>query len=127
MPEFPTTTYDYMMGKAVEHWRTATGNFKVPYHPNVTMGWDASPRCDTTKPFVKGEYPFFSILTGNTPQKFKQSLQQAKKFVDSTNVKHKIITINSWNEWTEGSYLEPDTQNKMGYLDAIKDVFGKNK
>ena len=127
MPQFPTTTYDYMMGKAVEHWRTATGNFKVPYHPNVTMGWDASPRCDTTKPFVKGEYPFFSILTGNTPQKFKQSLQQAKNFVDSTNVKHKIITINSWNEWTEGSYLEPDTQNKMGYLDAIKDVFGKNK
>lgn len=127
MPKFPTTTYDYMMGKAVEHWRTATGNFEVPYHPNVTMGWDASPRCDTTKPFVKGEYPFFSILTGNTPQKFKQSLQQAKKFVDSTNVKHKIITINSWNEWTEGSYLEPDTQKKMGYLDAIKAVFGKNK
>jgi hypothetical protein len=24
----------------------------------------------------------------------------------------------------EGSYLEPDTQNGMGYLEAVRDVFG---
>lgn len=127
MPDFPVTTYDYMVKKAVEYWSVASKQFKVPYHPNVTMGWDASPRCDTSKLFVKGEYPFFSILTGNTPSKFKQSLQSAKDFVDSTNSAHKIITINSWNEWTEGSYLEPDTINKMKYLEAIKGVFGEKK
>ena len=127
MPEFPTTKYEYMMNKATEYWRTASTNFKVPYHPNVTMGWDASPRCDTAKPFVKGEYPFFSILTGNTPAKFKQSLQSAKDFIDASKAIHKIITINSWNEWTEGSYLEPDTINKMKYLEAIKTVFKIDK
>jgi hypothetical protein len=37
----------------------------------------------------------------------------------------RIITINSWNEWGEGSYLEPDMINGMGYLDAIKAVFKK--
>jgi hypothetical protein len=35
----------------------------------------------------------------------------------------RILNINCWNEWTEGSYLEPDTVNGMSYLEAIKDVF----
>ena len=34
-----------------------------------------------------------------------------------------LITINSWNEWTETSYLEPDTLNGYGYLEAVKKVF----
>jgi hypothetical protein len=37
---------------------------------------------------------------------------------------HRILNINSWNEWTEGSYLEPDTVNGMAYLEAVRDVFG---
>ena len=34
----------------------------------------------------------------------------------------RILNINCWNEWTEGSYLEPDTVNGYGYLEAIRDV-----
>ena len=36
----------------------------------------------------------------------------------------RIMNINCWNEWTEGSYLEPDTINGMKYLEAVRDVFG---
>jgi hypothetical protein len=36
----------------------------------------------------------------------------------------RILTINAWNEWTEGSYLEPDTEHGFAYLEAIKQVFG---
>jgi len=32
-------------------------------------------------------------------------------------------TLNSWNEWTEGSYLEPDTVDGAKYLEAIRTVF----
>ena len=32
-------------------------------------------------------------------------------------------TINSWTEWTEMSYLEPDDVYGYGYLEAIKEVF----
>ena len=37
----------------------------------------------------------------------------------------KLITINSWNEWTEGGYLEPDEQFGYGFLNAVARVFGK--
>ncbi|WP_300285443.1 glycoside hydrolase family 99-like domain-containing protein, partial [uncultured Alistipes sp.] len=35
----------------------------------------------------------------------------------------RILNINSWNEWTEGSYIEPDTVNGTGYLEAVRAVF----
>ena len=39
----------------------------------------------------------------------------------------RILNINCWNEWTEGSYLEPDTVHGMKYLEAVRDVFGQSK
>ena len=36
------------------------------------------------------------------------------------------MTINSWNEWPEGSYVEPDKKHGTAYLDQIRRVFGKS-
>jgi len=38
-------------------------------------------------------------------------------------MKAPFITVNSWNEWTETSYLQPDDLYGYGYLEAIKEVF----
>jgi hypothetical protein len=35
-----------------------------------------------------------------------------------------VLPMNSWNAWTEGSYIEPNTKNRMRYLEAIRGVFG---
>ena len=36
-----------------------------------------------------------------------------------------MIFINAWNEWAEGTYLEPDTDHEYGYLKAIKHAIEK--
>ena len=87
------------------------------YFPHVSVGWDNNPRFYEYKD---------NVMTGNTPEEFERALLEAKLFLDSHN-KTPLITINSWNEWTETSYLEPDTLYGYGYLQAIKNVFVEKK
>ena len=61
-------------------------------------------------------------MGNNTPEKFKKALEMTKAKLDLRKG-NKIFNINCWNEWTEGSYLEPDTVNGMAYLEGIRDVF----
>lgn len=50
----------------------------------------------------------------------------AKAYADKYN-NVPLITINSWNEWTKMSYLEPDDLYGYGYLEAVRDVFLKEE
>ena len=124
MPEFPATDYRYMAQAAEEHWYRTGRESRLPFFPNVTMGWDSSPRTCQSDIFSNAGYPFTPILVNNTPEAFRESLIAVRKFMDSQTGGKKICNINAWNEWTEGSYLEPDMVNGMGYLEAIKEVFG---
>ncbi|MDO4846663.1 MAG: glycoside hydrolase family 99-like domain-containing protein [Clostridiaceae bacterium] len=57
-----------------------------------------------------------------TPENFRKGLEAAKEYSDSFN-SIPLITINSWNKWTEMSYLEPDDVYGYGNLEAVRDVF----
>jgi hypothetical protein len=121
---FPTCDYAAIFEAAKHNWQALSAQFKVPYFPNVTMGWDPSPRTDQGGPFGNFGYPYTPSLINNTPAAFKSALQAAKDFLVQRDPSQRMLSINAWNEWTEGSYLEPDTVHGMGYLEAIKDVFG---
>ena len=58
----------------------------------------------------------------NTPDSFAAFLQRAKEYADSHPKQPRLITVNAWNEWVEGSYLEPDMKWGYGYLEAVREV-----
>lgn len=123
LPNFPSTPYMYALEKMKEYSSHVEIEMGLPYFPNVTMGWDASPRTCQSDIFVNRSYPFMPTLSANTPEAFEKALRTAKTYLDEHDSAQRVLTLNAWNEWTEGSYLEPDMQTGMAYLQAIKKVF----
>jgi hypothetical protein len=102
--------------KAIANWEIWDTTFSIPYCPHVSIGWDPNPRFPIRKQ---------DLIVNNRPEYFQTFLQKAKEYIDKHPDQLKLITINAWNEWAEGSYLEPDTIHKMSYLEAVKEVFGR--
>lgn len=121
---FPSAEYSAALSSVPAYWEKAAGLYGVPYHVDISMGWDPSPRACQSDKYERGSYPFSPVLANNSPELFRRALAQAKAHLDSHPGQPRIVTINAWNEWTEGSYLEPDSIHGMGYLDAIRSVFG---
>ena len=105
--------YSEILPDVRREWDRIDRDYSVPYFPHVSIGWDNNPRYNGLT------YP---IMRGNTPEAFKQGLIMAKEYSDTHN-EVPLVTINSWNEWTEMSYLEPDDVYGYGYLEAVRDVF----
>ncbi|MEI7730672.1 MAG: glycoside hydrolase family 99-like domain-containing protein [Verrucomicrobiota bacterium] len=117
------TDYEFVRDAYFKYWDKAENLFQVPYYPNVTMGWDSSPRANQDDEFGNFIYPFMNTISGNTPERFREALVRTKQRLLAQPNGPRILNINCWNEWTEGSYLEPDRVNGMKYLEAIKEVF----
>lgn len=101
---------------AVAAWEKWADEFSVPFFPHVSIGWDTNPRFKELKP---------DVITGGTPETFRGFLSRAMKHVATRNLSPRLITVNSWNEWSESSYLEPDTEWGMQYLEAVRDALAR--
>lgn len=77
--------------------------------PGAFIDWDNTPRKNK-----RG-----IVIEGATPEKFQKyfskQIQRAK-----TDYKKDMIFLFSWNEWSEGGYLEPDEKVQYGYLNAMR-------
>lgn len=122
---YPETPYQYVEDKYFQYAEEVLTKTNIPYYPNVTMGWDASPRCAKDAELKDYGYPCMARISENTPEAFKGALMRTKDLLAKNQKTNKICNINCWNEWTEGSYLEPDTIHGFAYLEAIKEVFGQ--
>jgi hypothetical protein len=108
----PKGPYRDWAEKSVALWRKWTQDFSLPCYPHVSVGWDTNPR------FQKPH----SLITDNTPELFGEYVRRAMSFVDTHALSPRLITLNAWNEWSESSYLEPDTATGMRYLEALRDA-----
>lgn len=87
------------------------------YFPNLTCGWDTNSR-----------YPANDVqamVHNANPQDFERFARRVKAWTEKNLPADmpRLITVNSWNEWTEGSYLEPDDRFGYGYLNALWRAF----
>ena len=98
--------------KAISEWEQHAEEFPM-FFPHVSVGWDNTHR-----------YPSqTAIVSGACPEHFARFLQKARDYLDAHPTQPPLVTINSWNEWTEGSYLLPDKRWGYQYLETIRDVF----
>ncbi len=78
----------------------------------VMLGWDNTARRQNLSTIFNN----FSI------NKFSQLVSQRLHSIardDKLNEKEKILFINAWNEWAEGTHLEPDRKYGFSYLNAV--------
>lgn len=111
---------DYLeiMEDVQKEWRILNNEFEIPYYPHISVGWDNNPRFEMFRP---------GVVKNNTPENFEKALRVAKEYADAHPGQVPLITINSWNEWTETSYLMPCTLYGYGYLKAVRNVFGNGE
>lgn len=55
-----------------------------------------------------------------TPEKYEQWLRHLVAYAQAHPFKNKTpyVFVNAWNEWAEGSHLEPDLYNGVAYLNS---------
>ena len=81
------------------------------YYPTMMTSWDNSAR----KP-AKG-----NIFHNASPDLFRKWYEGAYRWSQNNhNVNEQFVFINAWNEWAEGTYLEPDKKYGYAYLTAIR-------
>ena len=63
-----------------------------------------------------------TLFLGASPEKFGDYFQQLLTNCIKNN--SEFVFFNAWNEWAEGTYLEPDEKNGFAYLEKIKSAIG---
>lgn len=119
------------------------GLFNLITHSKITLyDYDVLWRISLRRKYKKQSYQQFlgafvdwdntarrgktcTLVTGSTPEKFEKYLKMQKRKAEE--IESEFVFVNAWNEWAEGTYLEPDEKNKYAYLEAVRNVFGSNK
>ena len=63
-----------------------------------------------------------TIYKGCTPPIFEKNFRRLVQKAEQKPEGRRFVYINAWNEWAEGTYLEPDEKNGYGYLEAVQRV-----
>ena len=96
------------------------GNFdKYKMYNAIFPMWDNTPRRNNKDNI---------IFDGATPDLYKHWLHDIiENNRKRTDLDENLIFLNSWNEWGEGSYIEPDKRYGYAFLDATKETIENSR
>jgi lipopolysaccharide biosynthesis protein len=97
--------FDYQHFAAdIQNGSERTNNPAIKFYRSVMLGWDNSARRKNG----------WSVWYGFSLQVYYDWLKHTIKYARETfKEDERFVFINAWNEWAEGTYLEPDV--KSGY------------
>ncbi|RTL33098.1 MAG: hypothetical protein EKK47_02850 [Burkholderiales bacterium] len=98
------------------NWNWILENSSLDFIVPISAGWDDRP--------WGGRYPASEQQQASL-QTFEEHLREAKALMNAYPAKtRKMGVICCWNEFGEGSYIEPTKKDGFGRLEKIKTVFG---
>lgn len=100
-----------------EHWKRFATKGNLPLIVPMTSGWDKRPWGGSKDPWHDDSL--------STPEEFRKHLEAAKTFMNTyPDLTRSMGVICCWNEYGEGSFIEPTEMMGLGYLEQVKKVFG---
>jgi hypothetical protein len=100
-----------------DHWQWMMDHSPVPYIVPMTSGWDKRPWGGSPDPQHDNSQ--------STPEQFETHLRAAKELMLANPAKTLGMgVICCWNEWGEGSFIEPTKAEGDAKLRRVKRVFG---
>ncbi len=79
-------------------------------YPTIIPNFDRSPRSGKKTN---------NIWYDSTPELFGKMVSKALELIRNKQDEHKILFLQSWNEWGEGNYMEPDLKFGHEYIDVL--------
>ena len=125
--EFPLVDFNEAAEEYIQLAAHALETLPAPYFPVVTAGWDSTPRAIPSDIYRPGPYPYNPVMP-SSPEGMLKEMKKLGCLLEQHPKQPQLIFINAWNEWTEGSYLEPDVVQGDALLKAIRtfrDSIGK--
>jgi hypothetical protein len=100
----------------------------LPFVATASPGMDRRP-CATSWASARAYEPDAYYADGRchlTSANYQWLLQNEKAIMDSMpagSISRKMAMLGTWNEWGEGTQVEPSEQDGFGYIQAVRDVF----
>jgi len=82
----------------------------IPAFPGAFVDWDNTARYGQRA----------RIFRGASPERFEHWFRQLVQVTARRPAPEHFIFMNAWNEWAEGTYLEPDERYGYAYLEAVR-------
>ncbi|MGQ4892897.1 MAG: glycoside hydrolase family 99-like domain-containing protein [Candidatus Njordarchaeia archaeon] len=107
--DYNIESYLKLYQQSLREWKYFTEKRGKYFIPSVAPGFD-----NNHTPYDTTELPL-----PRSPKKFETRLRLALRYVD---LNHAEIEIDTWNDFSEWSYVEPDVKDGFAYLNVLLEV-----